>query len=57
VTIRVFLLDDHELVRRGVKDLIEADGDIEVVGEAGTVGERTPAHRPETGDRVGGGGL
>jgi DNA-binding NarL/FixJ family response regulator len=50
VTIRVFLLDDHELVRRGVKDLIEADGDIEVVGEAGTVDEatrRVPAARPD----------
>jgi len=34
--IRVFLLDDHEIVRRGVRDLLEADGDISVVGEAGT---------------------
>jgi DNA-binding NarL/FixJ family response regulator len=34
---RVFLVDDHELVRRGVADLLEADGAIEVVGEAGTV--------------------
>ena len=50
MTIRVFLLDDHELVRGGVKDLIEADGDIEVVGEAGTVDEatrRVPAARPD----------
>ena len=50
MTIRVFLLDDHELVRRGVKDLIEADGDIEVVGEAATVDEavrRVPAARPD----------
>lgn len=37
--IRVFLLDDHEIVRRGVRDLLEAAGDIEVVGEAGTARE------------------
>jgi DNA-binding NarL/FixJ family response regulator len=36
MTIRVFLLDDHEIVRRGVRDLLESAGDIEVVGEAGT---------------------
>jgi len=35
-TITVFLLDDHEVVRRGVRELLEAEGDIEVVGEAGT---------------------
>lgn len=34
--IRVFLLDDHEVVRRGVADLLESEGDIEVVGEAAT---------------------
>ncbi|MET9342980.1 response regulator transcription factor [Nonomuraea sp. NPDC003804] len=34
--IRVFLLDDHEVVRRGVAALLEAEDDIEVVGEAGT---------------------
>jgi two-component system response regulator DevR len=47
--IRVFLLDDHEVVRRGLKDLLEAEGDIEIVGEAGTVAEATariPALRP-----------
>ena len=32
----MFLLDDHELVREGVRQLLEADGTIEVVGEAGT---------------------
>ncbi|MCC5949652.1 MAG: response regulator transcription factor [Nitriliruptoraceae bacterium] len=36
--IRVFLLDDHEVVRRGLKELIDAEDDIEVVGEAGTAG-------------------
>jgi DNA-binding NarL/FixJ family response regulator len=34
--IAVFLLDDHEIVRRGVRDLLEAEPDITVVGEAGT---------------------
>jgi hypothetical protein len=34
--IAVFLLDDHEIVRRGVRDLLEAEPDIRVVGEAGT---------------------
>jgi two-component system, NarL family, response regulator DevR len=50
VTIRVFLLDDHEVVRRGVRDLLEADGDVDVVGEASTAEEalaRIPAVRPE----------
>lgn len=37
--IRVFLLDDHEIVRRGVRDLIEAEDDLTVVGEAGTAEE------------------
>ena len=44
--IRVFLLDDHEVVRRGVRELLEECGDIEVVGEAGTAEEalaRIPA--------------
>jgi len=35
--IRVFLVDDHEVVRRGVAALLEAEPDIEIVGEAGTV--------------------
>ncbi|SNT48510.1 hypothetical protein SAMN05443665_103488, partial [Actinomadura meyerae] len=34
-TIRVFLLDDHEVVRRGVAALLSAEDDIEIVGEAG----------------------
>jgi len=37
--IRVFLMDDHEVVRRGVRDLLEAEPDITVVGEAGTAAE------------------
>ena len=47
--IRVFLLDDHEVVRRGLKDLLEADGDIVVVGESGSAQEASrsiPALRP-----------
>ena len=52
MTIRVFLLDDHEVVRRGVRELLEVDsqGEIEVVGEAGTADEalrRLPAVRPD----------
>ena len=46
----MFLLDDHEIVRRGLRELIESTGDISVVGEAGTVEEaltRLPAARPE----------
>ncbi len=34
---RVFLVDDHEIVRRGIADLIDAERDLEVVGESGTV--------------------
>ncbi|HTW20498.1 MAG TPA: response regulator transcription factor [Mycobacteriales bacterium] len=48
--IRVFLCDDHEVVRRGVKDMLEADGDITVVGEASSASEalaRIPALRPQ----------
>ncbi|WP_286930741.1 MULTISPECIES: response regulator [Aeromicrobium] len=41
--IRVFLLDDHEVVRRGVGDLLEDSGVITVVGEAGTVAEAATA--------------
>ena len=33
----MFLLDDHEIVRRGVRGLLEAEPDIQVIGEAGTV--------------------
>ena len=34
--ISVFLLDDHEIVRRGIRGLLEAEPDIQVIGEAGT---------------------
>jgi two-component system response regulator DevR len=50
VTTRVFLLDDHEVVRRGLKELFEAEDDLEVVGEAGTAVEamsRVPSARPD----------
>jgi DNA-binding NarL/FixJ family response regulator len=43
--IRVFLLDDHEVVRQGVRSLLEADGDMVVVGEAGTAEAALPAIR------------
>ena len=48
--IRVFLLDDHEIVRRGIRELLESEGDIEVVGESGLAQEATrriPALRPD----------
>ncbi|MGL5809878.1 MAG: response regulator [Nocardioides sp.] len=47
--IRVYLLDDHEVVRRGLRELLEAEGDIVVVGESGSAQEaarRIPAVRP-----------
>ncbi|MFJ8383961.1 response regulator [Streptomyces sp. NPDC094438] len=49
VPIRVFLLDDHEVVRRGLHDLLDAEPGIEVVGEASTAEQalaRGPALRP-----------
>lgn len=48
--ITVFLLDDHEVVRRGVHELLSVEEDIEVVGEAGTAAEaltRIPAVHPD----------
>jgi two-component system, NarL family, response regulator DevR len=48
--IRLFLLDDHELVRRGLKELFEAEDDIEVVGESDSAKDaeaRIPALRPD----------
>ncbi len=46
---RVFLVDDHEVVRRGLRDLIDDEPDLEVVGEAATAEQalaRGPALRP-----------
>jgi DNA-binding NarL/FixJ family response regulator len=46
----VYLLDDHEVVRRGLRDLLEREGDIEVVGESASAEEaarRIPALRPQ----------
>lgn len=48
--IRIFLLDDHEVVRRGVHELLEMEPDLTVVGEASTAAEavaRIPALRPD----------
>ncbi|MFE7712607.1 response regulator [Streptomyces sp. NPDC057486] len=48
--ITVFLLDDHEVVRRGVHELLSVEDDIEVVGEAATAADalvRIPATRPD----------
>jgi DNA-binding NarL/FixJ family response regulator len=50
VAITVFLLDDHEIVRRGIAQLLMTEDDIEVVGEAGTAAQalaRIPALRPD----------
>ena len=46
---RVFLLDDHEIVRRGLRELLEAEDDLHIVGEAGTAADalaRIPPTRP-----------
>ena len=48
--IRLFLLDDHEVVRRGLKDLLEQEDDIEVVGESGLAQDavaRIPTIKPD----------
>src|SRR3954469_25351062 len=50
LSISVFLLDDHEIVRRGIAQLLETEDDIRVVGEAGTAAQalaRIPALRPD----------
>ncbi|MDP9317676.1 MAG: response regulator transcription factor [Actinomycetota bacterium] len=47
--IRIYLLDDHQIVRRGLRDLFEAEDDLEIVGESGSAAEaqrRIPALRP-----------
>lgn len=61
--IRVFLLDDHEVVRRGLRDLLDAEPDMTVVGDAADARQalaRAPALRPEVAVldvRLGGPGL
>lgn len=48
--LRIFLVDDHEVVRRGVRDMLEGEDDFEVVGEAGSVEEalnRVASARPD----------
>ncbi|MEJ8279056.1 response regulator transcription factor [Pseudonocardia spirodelae] len=50
MTISVFLLDDHEIVRRGLAQLLEFEDDVEIVGEAATAAQalaRIPALRPD----------
>jgi two-component system response regulator DevR len=50
VTTKVFLLDDHEVVRRGLRELFESEDDLTVVGEAATAQEalaRVPASNPD----------
>src|SRR6478609_4792509 len=49
-TVRVYLLDDHEVVREGLRALLESHDDIEVVGDSGSAVEaahRIPALRPD----------
>ncbi len=48
--IKVFLLDDHEIVRRGIAELLSSEPDLQIVGEAGTASEalrRIPAAMPD----------
>ncbi len=50
MTIKVFLLDDHEVVRLGLRQLLDGEPDLEVVGEAATAAEaitRIPALQPD----------
>ena len=50
MTIKVFLVDDHEVVRDGLRAVLESAGDISVIGEAGTAEEavtRIPAAQPD----------
>ncbi|MGB9223583.1 response regulator [Mycobacterium sp.] len=48
--VKVFLVDDHEVVRRGLADLLVSDAELEVIGDAGSVSEamvRIPALKPD----------
>src|SRR5437764_13846669 len=48
--VKVFLVDDHEVVRRGLVDLLASDPELEIIGEAGSVSQamaRIPALQPD----------
>ena len=48
--VKVFLVDDHEVVRRGLIDMLSADPELEVIGEAGSVAQamaQIPAMNPD----------
>src|SRR6201988_3510753 len=48
--VKVFLVDDHEVVRRGLADLLASDPELEIIGDAGSVAEamvRIPALKPD----------
>jgi len=50
VAVRVFLVDDHEVVRAGIRSLLDAEDDMEIVGEAGTAEDalvRIPLSKPD----------
>src|SRR3954453_19539878 len=50
MTVGVFLLDDHEVVRRGLRELLDSEDDLRVVGEASTAEEallRVPSTQPD----------
>jgi hypothetical protein len=62
MTTRVFLLDDHEIVRRGLRELFDAEDDLKVVGEAGTAriatsGRSAPTKNARADDRAAAQGL
>ena len=46
--VRLLLVDDHEIVRRGIRDLLEAEADFAVVGEAASVAEATSGSLPDS---------
>lgn len=50
--LKVFLVDDHEIVRRGVRDLLEVEPDLVVVGEAGSVSQASAAIQALSGDTM-----
>ena len=53
MAVKVFLVDDHEVVRRGLIDLLSADSELDVIGEAGSVAQalsQIPALQPDVAD-------